>query len=69
LSNLHSNSEQDQLIELTATQENPGAARATDFNIENREGGQRDNSLLGADSDGKSKSGEPIPGRNEVPAR
>jgi hypothetical protein len=70
MSNVPTNREQDQLIELTATQQNPGAARPTDFKIEARDGGKRDEALLAdADADGKSKLGEPIPVRNEVPAR
>ena len=64
------NKEQDQLIALTTTQQNPGAAIPEDFKIEDRDGGQRDAALLAdADADGKSKLGEPIPTRNEVPAR
>jgi hypothetical protein len=70
MSNLTTNNEQNQLIELTTTQQNPGAAKPTDFKIEARDGGQRDTALLAdADADGKSKLGEPIPTRNEVPAR
>jgi hypothetical protein len=68
MSNSPKNKEQDQLIEQTQTQRNPGSARPTDFNIENRDGGQRGGALLAeADSDGKSQRGEPIPERNEVP--
>jgi hypothetical protein len=68
MSNSQNNREQDQLIEQTPTQRNPGSARATDFKIEERDGGQRSEALLAeADSDGKSQRGELIPERNEVP--
>ena len=70
MSNSPKNKEQDQLIEQTPTQLNPGAARPTDFNIENRDGGQRGKALLAeADSDGKSKRGELVPERNEIPRK
>jgi hypothetical protein len=70
MSNSNTNREQDQLIELTPTQQNPGAAKATDFIIEDRDGGQRDGALLAeADRDAKSSLREPIPDRNKVPAR
>ena len=68
MSNSSRNQEQNQLIEQTQTQRNPGAARASDFTIEERDGGQRSTALLAeADDDGKSRRGEPIPERNEVP--
>jgi hypothetical protein len=68
MSNSAKNKEQDQLVEQTPTQRNPGAARPTDFNIENRDGGQRGAALLAeADADSKSRRGEPIPERNKVP--
>jgi hypothetical protein len=66
--------DQDQLIEQTPTQRNPGAAKASDFIIEDRDGGQRGDSkaeraalLAVADSNAKSKLREPVPDRNEVP--
>jgi hypothetical protein len=66
--------DQDQLIEQTPTQRNPGAAKASDFKIENRDGGQRGDSkveraalLAVADSSAKSSLREPVPDRNEVP--
>jgi hypothetical protein len=36
--------DQDQLIEQTPTQRNPGGAKASDFIIEDRDGGQRGDS-------------------------
>ena len=70
MSNSPKNKEQSQLIELTETQQNPGAAKASDFVI-GQEGGiserERAALLKEADSDGKSKLGEPIPERNQVP--
>lgn len=63
MSNSTTNREQDQLIELTPTQQNPGAAKPTDFAIEDRDGGQRDAALL-AEADAQS---QPIPDRNQVP--
>jgi hypothetical protein len=63
--------DQDQLIEQTPTQRNPGAAKASDFIIENRDGGQRgdgkaERAALLAQANGL---GEAIPDRNEVPHR
>jgi hypothetical protein len=63
--------DQDQLIEQTPTQRNPGAAKASDFIIQDRDGGQRGDSkaeraALLAEADGL---GQPIPDRNEVPHR
>jgi hypothetical protein len=53
--------DQDQLIEQTPTQLNPGAAKASDLKIEDRDGGQRGDSkaeraalLAVADSSAKS---------------
>jgi hypothetical protein len=76
MSNSPTNREQDQLIEQTATQVNCGAANASDFIIENRDGGQRGDSkkeyaalLAEADSDGKTSLRAPVPDRNEVPHR
>lgn len=57
MSNSTTNRERDQLIELTPTQQNPGAAKPTDFVIEDRDGGQRDAAL----------QTQPIPDRNQVP--
>jgi hypothetical protein len=75
MSNSPSNKSQNQIIELTPSQENPGAARPTDFKIEPRDGGQYGDSLAErarllaeADSDGKRELGRPIPERNEVPS-
>lgn len=63
--------DQDQLIEQTPTQRNPGAGKATDFVIEDRDGGQRGDSK--AESAALLAEGdcdqEPIPDRNEVPHR
>jgi hypothetical protein len=66
--------EHDQLIEQTPTQRNPGAAKASDFIIEDRDGGQRGDTnaeraalLAEADSSAKSSLREPVPDRNEVP--
>jgi len=76
MSNSPKNKEQSQLIELTETQQNPGAARASDFKIEDRGPGQcgdtraeRAALLAEADADGKSNRGESIPERNEIPNR
>lgn len=76
MSNNPSNAEQSQLIELTQTQQNPGAARPSDFKVEDRDGGQHGDTkaeraalLAEADSDGKSARGEAIAQRNEVPDR
>jgi hypothetical protein len=74
MSNSPKNKEQDQLIEQTPTQRNPGAARPTDFAIADRGPGQCDDTkaeraalLAESDADGKSKRGEAIPERNEIP--
>ena len=68
MSNFPLNKEQDQLVEQTEAQRNPGSARASDFKVEERDGGQRSEALLvESDADGKSKRGEPIPERNEIP--
>lgn len=76
MSNSLSNKEQNQVIQLSPTQQNCGAAKPTDFKIEERNGGQHGNSkrefaalLAEADSDGKSQLGEPLAERNAVPAR
>jgi hypothetical protein len=70
MSNSPKNKEQDQLVEQTQTQRNPGAARPTDFKIAERDGGQRSAALLAeSDADAKSIRGEAIPERNEVPHR
>jgi hypothetical protein len=75
MSNSLSNKEQSQLVELTETQQNPGAARPSDFKIEDRGPGQcgdtkaeRAALLAEADNDGKSKLGEAIPERNAIPS-
>jgi hypothetical protein len=44
MSNSPNNREQSQKIELTPTQQNPGAARPEDFKIEARDGGQHGDS-------------------------
>ena len=74
MSNSPTNREQSQLIELTPTQQNPGAAKPTDFIIEDRDEGQRGDSKAEraalpaeADSDIKSDLREPTNVRNEVP--
>ncbi len=71
MSNSKTNQEQDQLIEQTPMQINPGAAKPSDFAIEDRDGGQcgdseREYTALLAEADGL---GQPIPDRNEVPRR
>jgi hypothetical protein len=70
LSNSPSNREQSQKIDLTPTQQNPGAARAEDFKIEARDGGQHGDStaeraalLAEREIDAKPSP----PDRNEVP--
>lgn len=75
MSNASINREQDQLFQQTPTQLSPGTAKASDFIIENRDGGQRGDTkaeraalLAEADSDAKSSPRAPIPDRNEVPA-
>jgi hypothetical protein len=74
MSNSPNNREQSQKIDLTPTQENPGAARPEDFIIEDRDEGQRGDGkaeraalLAEADKDAKSNLREPTPTRNEVP--
>jgi hypothetical protein len=74
MSNSPNNHEQSQKIELTHTQQNPGAARPEDFKIEARDGGQHGDSaaeraalLAEADDSAKSSLREPTPVRNEVP--
>jgi len=64
----------DQLFSQTPKQLNPGAAKASDFIIEDRDGGQRGDSKVEraalfavANSSAKSSLREPIPDRNEVP--
>jgi hypothetical protein len=70
VSNSPSNREQSQKIELTPTQQNPGAAKPTDFVIEARDGGQHGDSnaeraalLTEREIDAKPSP----PDRNEVP--
>jgi hypothetical protein len=76
MSNSSTNPEQNAVIELTPTQQNPGAGRPTDFKIEDRGPGQcgdtkaeRAALLAEADAGGKSTRGEAISERNEVPSR
>ena len=66
--------EHSELIAQTPNQINPGPAKPTDFKIEDRDEGQRGDSkaeraalLELSDKSAKSKRGEPIPDRNEVP--
>jgi hypothetical protein len=68
--------EHNQLVELTANQQNAGLAKPTDFIIEDRDEGQRGDSkaeravLLALSNSRKgnmSTRGEPIADRNEVP--
>jgi hypothetical protein len=68
--------QQDELVEQTPNQVNCGAAKASDFIIEDRDGGQHGDTkaeraaLLGhADKHTASTLDEPIPDRNEVPHR
>jgi hypothetical protein len=70
VSNSPTNREQSKLIELTPTQQNPGAAKPTDFVIEARDGGQGGDSrderaalLAERDIDAKPSP----PDRNEAP--
>jgi hypothetical protein len=63
------NREQDQLVEQTEAQRNPGSARATDFKIEERDGGQRGDSKAERAALVAASNNEPIPVRNEVPPR
>jgi hypothetical protein len=74
MSNSPNNREQSQLIQLTPTQQNPGAAKPTDFLVIARDGGQHGDCkaeraalLAEADSSAKSSLREPLPDRNEVP--
>ena len=74
MSNSPTNREQSQKIELTPTQQNPGAANPSDFIIEPRDGGQHGDTaaeraalLAEADDSAKSSLREPTPVRNEVP--
>jgi hypothetical protein len=62
--------DQDQLIEQTPTQRNPGAAKARDFKIEDRDGGQHgdtqaERAALLAEANSGAKAS--LPDRNEVP--
>jgi hypothetical protein len=66
MSNSPNNREQSQKIELTPTQQNPGAAIPQDFKIEDRDEGQRGDSkaeraalLAEADNDAKSSLRDP----------
>jgi hypothetical protein len=75
MSNASTNREQDQLFQQTPTQLNPGAAKPSDFIVEDRDGGQRGDSeteraalLAEADRDAKSSLSALLPDRNEVPA-
>jgi hypothetical protein len=61
VSNSPNNREQSQKIELTPTQQNPGAARPEDFVVQARDGGQHGDTaaaraalLAEADNDAKS---------------
>jgi hypothetical protein len=76
MSNSQNNKEQNALFTQTPTQLNPGAAKAADFVVQERDGGQRGDTkaeraalLAEADNDGKSKLNEPIPERNKVPPK
>ncbi|MGA8441902.1 MAG: hypothetical protein WB762_03650 [Candidatus Sulfotelmatobacter sp.] len=73
MSNLHIN-EQDQLVDQTPNQINPGAAKPSDFVIEDRDGGQcgdtkaeRAALLALSNADNTTTLGEPLAARNEVP--
>jgi hypothetical protein len=78
MSNANTNREQNQLIELTATQQNPGAAKPTDFQVGGEtplpghgqcgENEHEYNALLAEADIGKPRNG-PAPERNQVPAR
>ena len=70
MGNSPNNREQSQKIELTPTQQNPGAARPEDFKIEARDGGQHGDSnaeraALLTEHEIDAKPSLPI--RNEVP--
>lgn len=74
MSNSANNREQNARFAPTPNQINPGAAKASDFVIENRDGGQcgdtkaeRAALLAEADSDAKTSLRAPVPDRNEVP--
>ena len=76
MSNSPNNPEQSTLFVQTPNQLNTGLAKATDFKIDERDGGQRGDTkaeraavLADADSDGKRLLGTPIPDRNEVPRK
>jgi hypothetical protein len=76
MSNSPRNKEQDRLIELSLAQQNAGAAKASDFKIEDRGPGQcgdtkaeRVAPLAEADADQKSKLNTPLPVRNIIPDR
>jgi len=74
MSNSKTNREQDSIVEQTPNQINPGAAKASDFVVEDRGPGQcgdtkaeRAALLAEADSGAKSRLRAPLPDRNEVP--
>jgi hypothetical protein len=74
MSNSDQNREQNVLFAQTPTQLNPGAALPSDFQIEDRDGGQCGDSeaeraklLAEANADNMSKLSDPLPVRNEVP--
>jgi hypothetical protein len=76
MSNAPGNKEQNEKIELTPTQQNPGACKATDWTVEDnatstQTSGQRGDTkrerrglLAEIDEDGKSKLGTPIADRH-----
>lgn len=67
MSNDHNNPEQDQLLEPSPNQINPGAAKPSDFQVQTVE---RNTALIAEPGiEGPSPTQEPIPTRNEVPAR
>jgi hypothetical protein len=57
---------QDELIELTEGEEDPGIITGADFQIENENPKREARALREADSLGKSKLGSPAPIRNKV---
>jgi hypothetical protein len=76
MSNSHSNKEQDQRIELTPTQSNPGAALASDFKVHRTFEKDLDIPFDGSKGDtlaehrrlmGEREGFEPLPDRNEAP--
>jgi hypothetical protein len=76
MSNSPKNREQNTVIALTPTQQDPYAAKPTDFKIEDRGPGQcgdtkaeRSALLAESDADQKTKLGQPIADGNKVPAR